>query len=168
MQVIKLPEYSGDLEAHINTLIYIYKWIEINETDWTSRTTATYIYNQLRDKKKYAFFLYRRGSYVFYYDIVCITTYAKLWPISFVLLLYYIGVRTAIKLTKTKAFRRILPRPPPILYKKCSSNKPNSDAYFECLIRYTGQPASNIVGTNRMGGQEDNSSVVDPQLRWEI
>lgn len=75
------------------------------------------------------------------------------------------GIRTALKLTKTKAFRRILTRMPPFLYKKCSSNEPNSDAYFECLIRHTGVPASNIVGTNKMGGIKDNASVVDPQLR---
>ncbi|XP_071135073.1 glucose dehydrogenase [FAD, quinone]-like [Mytilus edulis] len=75
------------------------------------------------------------------------------------------GIRTGIKLTKTKAFKKIIPRFPPYLYKKCSGHKPNSDAYFECVIRYTAIPASNIVGTNKMGGNNDNTSVVDHQLR---
>lgn len=56
---------------------------------------------------------------------------------------------------------KVLKRP----FSKCAKHKYNSDPYLECLVRNLAVSSNNPSGTCKMGAVEDNSTVVDPQLR---
>ncbi|XP_058801066.1 glucose dehydrogenase [FAD, quinone]-like [Phymastichus coffea] len=74
------------------------------------------------------------------------------------------GIRMVIKLSQTKAFQeqgsKMYEVPLP-----CDNHKEDSDEYWECAARtYTGT-IYHPVGTCKMGREDDNSSVVNSQLK---
>ena len=49
--------------------------------------------------------------------------------------------------------------------KFCSKEKFRSDAYWECVTRHLASTAYHPVGTCKMGGRDDRTAVVDPDLK---
>lgn len=75
------------------------------------------------------------------------------------------GMKTAIKLTQTRAFQRynatLFVGPLP----NCARIPINSDSYLECMAKTLMQTIYHPVGTCRMGNINDPRTVVDSQLR---
>ncbi|XP_033213301.1 glucose dehydrogenase [FAD, quinone]-like [Belonocnema kinseyi] len=75
------------------------------------------------------------------------------------------GIRIGLSVFNTAAMKKYqfrlddTPMPP------CHMILFNSDAYWTCVVRYFGFPFHHIVGTCKMGPQEDAEAVVDPRLR---
>jgi choline dehydrogenase-like flavoprotein len=75
------------------------------------------------------------------------------------------GIRRAVQLSKTKSFQKYGAD----LYKTplspCSDHEFDSDAYWECSIRYMTFTMFHQAGTCKMGPDSDPDAVVDSALR---
>jgi choline dehydrogenase len=75
------------------------------------------------------------------------------------------GIRRAVQLSETTSFQKYGAQ----LYKTplspCSSNEFDSDAYWECSVRYMTFTMFHQAGTCKMGPGSDSDAVVDSSLR---
>ncbi|XP_069127740.1 uncharacterized GMC-type oxidoreductase Mb1310-like [Argopecten irradians] len=77
------------------------------------------------------------------------------------------GARFAERLLDTKAMKAIdatLNTSIP-MYNLCKDHKFRSDGFWKCLIQHAAVTVYHPIGTCRMGRADDNTAVVDPQLR---
>ncbi|XP_021368451.1 glucose dehydrogenase [FAD, quinone]-like [Mizuhopecten yessoensis] len=77
------------------------------------------------------------------------------------------GVRFTEKMVGTDSLKSIgMDVNSPILYHKmCSVHEFRSDKFWECFVRHFTLTVYHPTSTCRMGGKDDPSAVVDPQLR---
>lgn len=75
------------------------------------------------------------------------------------------GIRKAIELSKTKAFRKYGSKLHDIPLPNCFRHKFNSDDYWYCAMRTITNTIYHHCCTNKMGPNNDTEAVVDPRLR---
>ncbi|KAK0075350.1 hypothetical protein PV325_007006 [Microctonus aethiopoides] len=75
------------------------------------------------------------------------------------------GVKIAIALSRTAAFRKYGSELNPQPFPGCKHIPLFTDSYWECMIRYYSATIYHPVGTCKMGPSWDLQAVVDPQLR---
>lgn len=75
------------------------------------------------------------------------------------------GVKIAVTVSRTRAFRRYGSSLNKYVFPACSQTQRYSDAYWECMIRQYTSTIYHPVGTAKMGPYWDPEAVVDPQLR---
>ena len=75
------------------------------------------------------------------------------------------GIRFTEKLLDTKPFKEIGVDLESRRMNACSNHKFRSDAYWECLVRHTAGTGYHPTSTCKMGSVEDETAVVDPELR---
>lgn len=73
----------------------------------------------------------------------------------------------AERISETAMFRTILgTKPLGRRHPQCRHHSPGSNAYWECFVRHNTISYGHLAGTCKMGAASDNSTVVDPQLRY--
>ncbi|XP_028045242.1 glucose dehydrogenase [FAD, quinone] [Monomorium pharaonis] len=75
------------------------------------------------------------------------------------------GIRTAIRIGRTKAMREFDSQLVNITYTECNNNRYDSDAYWECQIRMLSSTLYHPCGTCKMAPIGDPTAVVDPKLK---
>lgn len=75
------------------------------------------------------------------------------------------GVKHAIELSKTPAFRKYGTRLHDTMIPGCETHDFGSDDYWRCAIRHLPSMMNHEIGTAKMGPDDDPDAVVDPQLR---
>ncbi|CAF4884393.1 unnamed protein product [Pieris macdunnoughi] len=75
------------------------------------------------------------------------------------------GVKIAVAVSKTEAFRRYDSMLNPYPFPACVSIQRYTDAYWECMIRQYTCTIYHPVGTAKMGPYWDPEAVVDPELK---
>lgn len=75
------------------------------------------------------------------------------------------GLKTCLKIVKTRAFRKIGAVPFQTLVPGCERLALDEDKYLRCFIRVLLLSFHHNAGTARMGDPSDSTTVVDPQLR---
>ncbi|GBP43990.1 Glucose dehydrogenase [Eumeta japonica] len=75
------------------------------------------------------------------------------------------GVKIAVALSKTNAFRRHGSEMNPHIFPACTNIQRYTDPYWECMIRQYTATIYHPVGTCKMGPYWDPEAVVDPELR---
>lgn len=75
------------------------------------------------------------------------------------------GVKIAVKMSATKAFRQFGTRMHRIPIPRCKNHPFGSDEYWECAVRSISMTIYHPVGTCKMGPESDPDAVVDPRLR---
>jgi choline dehydrogenase-like flavoprotein len=75
------------------------------------------------------------------------------------------GVKIAVKMSATKAFRQFGSRMHRIPIPRCKNHPFGSDEYWECAVRSISMSIYHPVGTCKMGPESDPDAVVDPRLR---
>lgn len=75
------------------------------------------------------------------------------------------GIRTVMKLVKTKSFQKIGAKLADMRYSFCKDHKYDTDEYWVCVVRYTVLTNYHPTSTCKMGDAKDKTSVVDPELR---
>jgi choline dehydrogenase-like flavoprotein len=75
------------------------------------------------------------------------------------------GVKIAVRLSETKAFKAFGTRIHNIPMPGCEHLQFASDDYWECCIRHFSMTIYHPVGTAKMGPESDPEAVVDPRLR---
>ncbi|XP_012232576.1 glucose dehydrogenase [FAD, quinone]-like [Linepithema humile] len=75
------------------------------------------------------------------------------------------GVKIAVALSRTKAFKRFGSELNSQQFPGCKHIPMYTDPYWECMIRYYSVTIYHPVGTCKMGPYWDPEAVVDPQLR---
>lgn len=75
------------------------------------------------------------------------------------------AVRFVMKLSKTKAFRKLNSRLHDVPVPGCEHHEYDSDQYWECAIRALSVSLHHQIGTVKMGRKDDPEAVVDPELR---
>ncbi|XP_011706672.1 PREDICTED: glucose dehydrogenase [FAD, quinone]-like, partial [Wasmannia auropunctata] len=75
------------------------------------------------------------------------------------------GIRTALRVGRTKAMRAFDSQLLNITYIECKNYEYDSDAYWECMIRLLSSTLYHASGTCKMGSREDPTAVVDPKLK---
>ncbi|XP_037813969.1 glucose dehydrogenase [FAD, quinone] [Lucilia sericata] len=75
------------------------------------------------------------------------------------------GVKLILKLTETKAMRRIGTQFNRNPFLGCEHLPFSSDSYWKCCLRLYGSSLQHQSGTCKMGPSSDPEAVVDPQLR---
>lgn len=75
------------------------------------------------------------------------------------------GVRMAQKLVATKTFQRIGAKMRDVVHPECKDVPYDSDKYWECFTRHMATTIFHPTSSCRMGAADDDSVVVDPELR---
>ncbi|XP_014203584.1 glucose dehydrogenase [FAD, quinone] [Copidosoma floridanum] len=75
------------------------------------------------------------------------------------------GLKIAIALSRTRAFRKYGSELNPVPFPGCSHLVLYSDDYWRCMIRHYSATVYHPVGTCKMGPHWDHQAVVDPELR---
>lgn len=75
------------------------------------------------------------------------------------------GVKIAVALSRTQAFRRFGSEVNSKHFPGCKNIRMYSDQYWECMIRHYTVTVYHPVGTCKMGPYWDPEAVVDPELR---
>ncbi|XP_065371900.1 glucose dehydrogenase [FAD, quinone] [Calliphora vicina] len=75
------------------------------------------------------------------------------------------GVKLILKLTQTKAMRRIGTQFNRNPFLGCEQHPFASDEYWKCCLRLYGSSLQHQSGTCKMGPRSDTEAVVDPQLK---
>lgn len=75
------------------------------------------------------------------------------------------GVKIAVALSRTQAFRRFGSEVNSKQFPGCKNIPMYSDPYWECMIRHYTVTVYHPVGTCKMGPYWDPEAVVDPELR---
>jgi choline dehydrogenase-like flavoprotein len=75
------------------------------------------------------------------------------------------ALRRVIALEQTPAFRKINARFYDEILEECAAWPANSDAYWECYIRYFTYSGNHHVGSCKMGPANDPEAVVDARLK---
>jgi choline dehydrogenase-like flavoprotein len=75
------------------------------------------------------------------------------------------GVKIAVKMSATKAFRQFGSRIHRTSIPRCRKYPFGSDAYWECAVRSISMTIYHPAGTCKMGPEWDPDAVVDPRLR---
>ncbi|XKL64779.1 hypothetical protein PGB90_004865 [Kerria lacca] len=75
------------------------------------------------------------------------------------------GIKEVIKLSETRAFRKIGTRLIPSHLPQCSQHTFKSDKYWECMARYFTGTLHHQSGTCKMGPTTDKTAVVNPELK---
>ncbi|KAG1670507.1 Glucose dehydrogenase [FAD, quinone] [Nymphon striatum] len=78
------------------------------------------------------------------------------------------GMKIAIKVGETRAFRRIKTKLITNLLPGCKHFHPLSTEYLECFVRSLTLTLYHPVGTCKMGSPKDPYAVLDPELRQDI
>lgn len=75
------------------------------------------------------------------------------------------GIKKVIELTKTDAMKKWDLRLENYVHPLCRNYHFASDAYWECVIRVATGPENHQSGSCKMGGYNEETAVVDPELR---
>ncbi|BFZ09698.1 hypothetical protein BsWGS_12737 [Bradybaena similaris] len=75
------------------------------------------------------------------------------------------GIKLCKSILDTPSMKHIGAKYADIPARSCQTFMFDSDDYWRCLIRARAQPAFSPVGTCKMGNVQDQTTVVDPQLR---
>ncbi|XP_071627396.1 glucose dehydrogenase [FAD, quinone]-like [Temnothorax longispinosus] len=75
------------------------------------------------------------------------------------------GIRTALKIGRTKAMQALESQFLNITYTECNNYEYDSDAYWACAIRIMSSTLFHYSGTCKMGPRGDLTAVVDPRLK---
>jgi hypothetical protein len=77
------------------------------------------------------------------------------------------GIEFLLRLTNTVAFKAVNAKLDDKL-EECENHPFKSPDYWRCYIRYVGYSPNELVGTARMGSLDDNTTVVDSSLRYDM
>ncbi len=75
------------------------------------------------------------------------------------------GIRIAQKLAGTEVFQKVNTTMRRRVHPDCRDVEFDSDQYWECFIRNMGSTIFHYTSTCKMGAADDDSSVVDPELK---
>jgi len=75
------------------------------------------------------------------------------------------GVKKAVELSETKAFKKYGSLLHDISVPGCENLAFNSDEYWRCVIKHLAFSIYHLSGTCKMGPASDKEAVVDPRLR---
>jgi choline dehydrogenase len=75
------------------------------------------------------------------------------------------GVKKAVELSETNAFKKFGSKLHDIPVPGCQSFVFNSDEYWRCAIKHLTFSIYHVSGTCKMGPVSDQEAVVDPRLR---
>ena len=75
------------------------------------------------------------------------------------------GIRLSQKLADTRAFQAVKAKMRKVIHPNCTQEAYDSDEYWECFIRHMASTTFHPASTCKMGASDDQSAVVDPQLR---
>ena len=75
------------------------------------------------------------------------------------------GIRLSKKLAGTSALQTVSAKMRKVLHANCTEAVYESDEYWECFIRHMATTLYHPTSTCKMGASDDQSAVVDPQLR---
>ena len=76
------------------------------------------------------------------------------------------GIRIAQKLVDTDAMKALGAKHLKRENMYCADEQYDSDAFWECIIRHEAKTIFHYSGSCKMGASDDDSAVVDPQLRF--
>ena len=75
------------------------------------------------------------------------------------------GIRLSMQLVEHPHFQAMGAKINPTPFYGCRSQKPNSDEYWECVLREVGTTLQHQSGTCKMGPHWDKEAVVNPDLQ---
>ncbi len=75
------------------------------------------------------------------------------------------GIRLSQKLADTRAFQAVKAKMRKVVHPNCTHEAYDSDEYWGCFIRHMATTVFHPTSTCKMGASDDQSAVVDPQLR---
>ncbi len=75
------------------------------------------------------------------------------------------GIRIAQKLAGTEVFQKVNTTMRRRVHRDCRDVEFDSDQYWECFVRNMGTTFLHYTSTCKMGAADDDSSVVDPELK---
>ncbi len=75
------------------------------------------------------------------------------------------GIRMIQKLAATKAFQKVKAKMRKVVHPNCTHETFDSDEYWACLVRHMASTVFHPTTTCKMGDRNDQSAVVDPELR---